>query len=79
LQRVLKKEPQLADDLRTTLRLLAEDAFQPQLKTHKFKGKLAGTFACSAGYDLRIIFELVEVEGKSAILLSTIGTHDEAY
>ena len=79
MQRVLKKEPQLADDLRTTLRLLAEDAFQPQLKTHKLKVKIAGTFACSAGYDLRIIFELVEVEGKSAILLSTIGTHDEAY
>lgn len=79
LQRVLKKEPQLADDLRTTLRLLSEDAFQPQLKTHKLKGKLAGTLACSAGYDLRIIFELVEIEGKPAILLSTIGTHDEAY
>jgi addiction module RelE/StbE family toxin len=79
LQRVLKKEPQLADDLRTTLRLLAEDAFQPPLKTHKLKGKLAGVWACSAGYDLRIIFELVEVEGKPAILLSTIGTHDEAY
>ena len=79
LQRVLKKEPQLADDLRTTLRLLAEDAFQPPLKTHKLKGKLAGAWACSAGYDLRIIFDLVEVEGKPAILLSTIGTHDEAY
>ncbi len=79
LQRVLKKEPQLTDDLRTTLQLLAEDAFQPQLKTHKLKGKLAGAWACSAGYNLRIIFELVEIEGKLAILLSTIGTHDKAY
>lgn len=79
LQRVLKQEPQLADNLRTTLRLLAEEAFQPPLKTHKLKGKLAGAWACSAGYDLRIIFEWVEVEGKPAILLSTIGTHDETY
>jgi addiction module RelE/StbE family toxin len=76
---LLKKEPQLADHLQATLQLLTEDVFQPQLKTHKLRGKLAGTWACSAGYDLRIIFELVEFEGDPAILLITIGTHDEVY
>ncbi|NJO18175.1 MAG: type II toxin-antitoxin system mRNA interferase toxin, RelE/StbE family [Thioploca sp.] len=79
LQRILKREPQLADRLRIILQLLAEDAFQPQLKTHKLKGKLAGTWACSVGHDLRIIFELVEFKGNPAILLLTIGTHDEVY
>ena len=49
------------------------------LKTHKRKGELAGSWACSAGYDLRILFEFVQHEGAEAILLHTIGTHDEVY
>ena len=35
--------------------------------------------SCSGSYDLRIIFKLVEHEGVQAILLETIGTHDEVY
>ena len=35
--------------------------------------------SCSGGYDLRIIFKFVEHEGVQAILLETIGTHDEVY
>jgi mRNA-degrading endonuclease YafQ of YafQ-DinJ toxin-antitoxin module len=30
-------------------------------------------------YDLRIMFSFVKHEGKEAILLETIGTHDEVY
>ena len=47
------------------------------LKTHKLKGELAGSWACSLGYDLRIVFEFVQHEGAEAILLQTVGTHDE--
>jgi mRNA-degrading endonuclease YafQ of YafQ-DinJ toxin-antitoxin module len=43
------------------------------------KGNLAGSWACSAGYDLRIIFSFVEQRGAEAILLETLGTHDEVY
>ncbi|HEX9974315.1 MAG TPA: type II toxin-antitoxin system YafQ family toxin [bacterium] len=78
-RRVIKKNPQLAKDIRATLVLLSEDAFLPQLKTHKLKGKLEGSWACSAGYDLRIVFEFVKHEGIEAILLETIGTHEEVY
>jgi mRNA interferase YafQ len=42
-------------------------------------GSLEGFWACSAGYDLRIIFRFVSREGKEAILLETIGTHEEVY
>ncbi|MBW1703354.1 MAG: type II toxin-antitoxin system mRNA interferase toxin, RelE/StbE family [Deltaproteobacteria bacterium] len=37
--------------------------------------------ACSAGYDLRIVFDFVKAEKGSAddILLLAIGTHDEVY
>jgi mRNA-degrading endonuclease YafQ of YafQ-DinJ toxin-antitoxin module len=33
----------------------------------------------TVGYDLRIIFKFVEHEKTEAILLESIGTHDEVY
>lgn len=78
-RRLIKKNPQAAPSLQATLEALAEDALHPSLKTHKLKGELAGSWACSAGYDLRIVFEFVQHEGSEAILLQTVGTHDEVY
>ncbi len=78
-KRLVKKRPDVAEDLRVALELLSEDAFHPKLKTHKLKGDLEGSLACSAGYDLRILFEFVQHEGAEAILLQTVGTHDEVY
>ena len=78
-RRYLKKHPHTVDELEGTLLLLSEDAFDPRLKTHKLTGSLDGVWACSAGYDLRILFELVQHEGAEAILLLTMGTHDEVY
>jgi mRNA-degrading endonuclease YafQ of YafQ-DinJ toxin-antitoxin module len=65
--------------IQTVLELLEEDAFHPQLRTHKLKGRLEGSWACSAGYDLRILFSFVQHEGAEAILLEALGTHDEVY
>jgi mRNA interferase YafQ len=63
--------------------LLCTDPFHPRLKTHKLKGELQDSWACSAGYDLRIIFKFVEYEVEpeagQAILLESMGTHDEVY
>ena len=78
-RRFARKHPQLAAELQLTLELMAEDAFHPQLKTHKLKGRLAGSWACSAGYDLRVVFQFVKHKGQDAILLEGVGTHDEAY
>ena len=61
-------------NLQSVLALLSEDAFHPQLKTHKLKGKLIGLWACSAGYDLRVVFEFVKHKGEEAILLQSVGT-----
>lgn len=52
-RRLLKRNPQAAPRLQAALEALAEDALQPALKTHKLKGELVGSWACSAGYDLR--------------------------
>jgi addiction module RelE/StbE family toxin len=78
-RRFARKHPQLAPELQLTLELLAQDAFLPQLKTHKLKGRLASSWACSVGYDLRVIFQFVKHKGHDAILLEGVGTHDEVY
>ncbi|MCA9237825.1 MAG: hypothetical protein KDA44_20265 [Planctomycetales bacterium] len=78
-RRYLKRRPQAMDALRHTLERLEQDAFDPRLKTHKLTGHLAATWACSGGYDLRVLFDFVEHEGRPAILLLTVGTHDEVY
>ncbi|MDP3029839.1 MAG: type II toxin-antitoxin system mRNA interferase toxin, RelE/StbE family [Deltaproteobacteria bacterium] len=80
-RRTIRKHPNLGKDIEETLRLLAEDPFAPQLETHKLKGKLSGSWACSVGYDLRIVFDFVKSEGQKedSIFLMEIGTHDEVY
>ena len=78
-RRLTRRHPPFASELKLTLELLAEDAFHPQLKTHKLKGKLAGSRACSTGYDLRVVFQFVKHGVAEAILLEAAGTHDEVY
>jgi mRNA-degrading endonuclease YafQ of YafQ-DinJ toxin-antitoxin module len=60
---------------------LAADPFNPLLQSHKLKGKLAGSWACSVEYDCRIVFDFVEncQTGETEILLIDIGSHDEVY
>ncbi len=78
-RRLVRKNPRVVRALRETLEFLAHDAFDPRLQTHKLKGKLKNRWACSAGYDLRVVFRFVEHGGSEAILLLTVGTHEEVY
>ncbi len=78
-KKITRKHPQSAPDIQNSLELLGTDAFYPRLRTHKLKGDLQDSWACSAGSDLRIIFRFVQFEGREAILLETIGTHEEVY
>ena len=78
-RRLVKKNPEAGPSFQAALESLAEDAFHVSLKTHKLKREFAGSWTCSAGYDLRIIFEFAQHEGAEAILLKTVGTHDEVY
>jgi mRNA-degrading endonuclease YafQ of YafQ-DinJ toxin-antitoxin module len=59
-KKILKRNPNVSEDLHSALELLAADCFHPRLKTHKLKGELEGSWACSAGYGLRIVFKFVE-------------------
>jgi len=80
-KRALRKHPQLDVTIEQVLELLINDPFHPSLETHKLKGKLAGAWACSAGYDLRIVFDFVagDQQGNKEILLIDLGSHDEVY
>ncbi len=75
----LKSRPGTAAAIEATLQQLFEDVYHPSLRTHKLRGPLAGCWACSAGYDLRIVFEFVQHEGTEAILLLALGTHEQVY
>ena len=81
VKRVLGRDKKLLSDVEHTLTLLAADPRHPALRTHKLKGELAGAWSCSAGYDLRILFDFVKntKTGEPEILLLGIGTHDEVY
>jgi mRNA-degrading endonuclease YafQ of YafQ-DinJ toxin-antitoxin module len=64
-----------------TLRRLAADPFEPSLRTHKLKGKLAGSWSCIVEYDVRIVFIFMQNpdSDEEEILLVDIGSHDEVY
>ena len=74
-----KKNQKIGAALQRCLKQLEEDAFDHTLKTHKLKGLLNGSWAASAGYDLRVIFKFVSHQNEECVLLETIGTHDEVY
>lgn len=80
-KRWMRKRPYLHNDIAEALKLLVVNPFAPQLETNKLKGKLSGSWACRAGYDLRVVFDFVKAEkdGEDDILLLAIGTHDEVY
>ncbi|MEG3862118.1 type II toxin-antitoxin system mRNA interferase toxin, RelE/StbE family [Microcoleus sp. herbarium12] len=80
-RKIVKKNPQLKDQITKVLKLLADDPFTPSLKSHKLGGDLAGLWSCSVAYDCRIIFIFSEDEEllEMVILLVDIGIHDEVY
>jgi mRNA-degrading endonuclease YafQ of YafQ-DinJ toxin-antitoxin module len=78
-RRLLRRRPDLVDQLARALQLLESDPHAAALKTHKLKRKLKASWACSGGYDLRIVFSFTKSSGKNAILLESVGTHDEVY
>jgi mRNA interferase YafQ len=76
-----KRNKKLRQRIDDTLRQMEQDVFFASLSTHKLSGGLLGLWACSCGYDCRIIFSL-EIDPNSneeVIVLVDIGTHDEVY
>jgi len=78
-RKIVKRFPQCPGEIQTTLEIMSINVFDPRLRTHKLKGDLQDSWACSVGYNLRIVFRFVEYQGSEAILLESIGTHEEVY
>lgn len=80
-RKFVRRDQRLRATIEDTLRRMESDVFAPDLGTHKLSGTLYGLWACSCGYDCRIIFSLErdEKSGNEVILLLDIGTHDEVY
>lgn len=80
-RRITRKDPEVRARLEHTLRLLAQDPIDPRLRAHKLKGELAGVWACSVDYDLRVLFEFVKNPDtqETELFLLTLGSHDEVY
>jgi addiction module RelE/StbE family toxin len=81
LKRLVRRNQEIMLEIEKTLQQLSEDSFHPSLKTHKLKGDLTGVWACSINYSNRILFEFVEDSEaeEEAILLHTVGSHDDVY
>lgn len=73
--KLVKKDNIMNNDIINCLKLLAEDIYNPKLKTHKLTGNLKEFYASSINYSYRIIFNYDEEN----IYLETIGGHDEVY
>jgi mRNA-degrading endonuclease YafQ of YafQ-DinJ toxin-antitoxin module len=80
-RRLLRKHPDQQMSVEVTLERMADNLHDSRLKTHRLSGQLAGLYACSAGYDCRIVFakKLHPKTGVEVLLLVNIGTHEEVY
>ena len=80
-RKFVRRDASLQKRVERTLEQMETDVFVGNLSTHKLSGELLGLWACSCGYDCRIVFSLERDKetGKEVIVLLDIGTHDEVY
>ena len=81
LRKFAARHRQRQDCVAETLLRMGADVFDARLKTHALSGTMEGHFACSCGYDCRLVFKLVQdaKTKRACILLMNVGTHDEVY
>ena len=61
-----------------TLKLFEKNPFHPDLRNHALVGKLKGKRSISAGFDLRIVFELEDNKYMIVVMLG-VGSHNNVY
>jgi len=75
-----RRDHALQERILGVLDVLVENPFEPELKTHKLRGQLAGLWASWVEYDCRVVFAFVpDPPDEDAIVLVDIGSHDEVY
>jgi len=67
----------LSDQLKSLIEektnIFNKNPFDAQLKTHKLHGKFDGFYSFSVNYEIRIIFEIIEI---NTAMFYLIGRHD---
>ena len=81
VKKLARRKPAFLEDLEAALQQLETNPHHPALRTHKLGGDLEGSWACSAGYDFRVVFAFARnaKSREAEILLLSLGTHDEVY
>ena len=81
VRKIARRKPDILDQIEAALKRLEADPYDPKLRSHALSGEFDGCWACTAGYDLRIIFEFIgsKKSAQKEIHLLNIGTHDEVY
>lgn len=75
--RFLKRHPQLREQYRKTLLLLAADPHYPALRLHALSGRLEGLHSVSINLSYRITLELL-IRDKQIVPIN-VGDHEAVY
>lgn len=80
-RKFVRRDVRLQKRIEDILERMQADVFAANLSSHKLSGELFGLWACSCGYDCRILFSIEQVKetNKEVIVLLDIGTHTEVY
>ena len=80
-KRRTENNPALQRKILDVLERMAENPFDPQLRTHKLHGRLEGLWASWVEYDCRIVFAFESRfdMNEDLIVLIDLGKHDEVY
>ena len=73
---LIQGRPSLEKTFREKLHYFIENPYNPQLATHKLKGKLKENWAFSLTRKLRVVFSYGE---PGVVILEDIGPHDNVY
>ena len=76
-KRFAHQHPELKEQYRKTLMLLAQNPRHPSLRLHQLKGKLAALHSVSIYLSYRITLEMIITDNK--IILVNVGSHDALY
>jgi mRNA-degrading endonuclease YafQ of YafQ-DinJ toxin-antitoxin module len=74
-RKFVRRNARLQKQIEDTLERMQADVFATDLSTHKLSGELHGLWACSCGYDCRIVFSIDVLRNK----VKTIGQEGRSW
>jgi mRNA-degrading endonuclease YafQ of YafQ-DinJ toxin-antitoxin module len=66
-KKYIKQQKASPEEIEDAINILKENPNTSSLKTHKLKGKLLGSYACSVNYSIRIVFSYQNIDEENII------------